>query len=95
LIQRKSESYASRLGIGCWQFGGGDYRGNQDQKDVDAVVHRAIERGINVFDTARMYNDGASEISLGHALKGSRHKAFVISKVSPAKAYRKTLRTVC
>jgi aryl-alcohol dehydrogenase-like predicted oxidoreductase len=93
--QRKGESNASRLGIGCWQFGGGDYWGNQDQKDVDAVVKTALEMGINVFDTARMYNDGASEISLGRALKGSRHKAFVISKVSPAKAYRETLRTEC
>jgi aryl-alcohol dehydrogenase-like predicted oxidoreductase len=62
---------------------------------VEAVVHRAIEMGVNVFDTARMYNDGASEVSLGHALKGSRHKAFVISKVSPAKAYSKTLREEC
>ncbi|MDR2784855.1 MAG: aldo/keto reductase [Treponema sp.] len=84
--------FFSRIGIGCWPFGGGAYWGDQDQEDVNAVVHAAIERGINVFDTARMYNDGASEISLGKALKGCRDKAFVISKVSPAKAYRKTLR---
>ncbi|GHV91100.1 aldo/keto reductase [Spirochaetia bacterium] len=85
----------SRLGVGCWPFGGGDYWGDQNQKDVDAVVCRAIELGLNVFDTARMYNDGASEVSLGKALKGFRDKAFVISKVSPAKAYRKTLREEC
>jgi aryl-alcohol dehydrogenase-like predicted oxidoreductase len=42
-----------------------------------------------------MYNNGASEVSLGKALKGCREKAFVISKVSPAKAYRKTLREEC
>ena len=85
----------SRFGIGCWAFGGGEYWGGQDQKDADAVVSMAIERGINVFDTARMYNDGASEVSLGKALKGKRDKAFVISKVSPAKAYRKTLKAEC
>jgi aryl-alcohol dehydrogenase-like predicted oxidoreductase len=85
----------SRLGIGCWPFGGGAYWGDQDQKDVDGVVHTAIEQGLNVFDTARMYNDGASETSLGKALKGYRDKAFVISKVNPAKAYRKTLREEC
>ena len=85
----------SRIGIGCWAFGGGDYWGEQNQKDVDAVVHMAIERGINVFDTARMYNDGASEVSLGKALKGKRDKAFVISKVSPAKAYKKILKEEC
>jgi aryl-alcohol dehydrogenase-like predicted oxidoreductase len=85
----------SRIGIGCWAFGGGEYWGDQNQKDVDAVVHMAVERGINVFDTARMYNDGASEVSLGKALRGRRDRAFVISKVSPAKAYRKTLREEC
>ncbi|MDR0554213.1 MAG: aldo/keto reductase, partial [Treponema sp.] len=85
----------SRIGIGCWAFGGGEYWGDQNQKDVDAVVHLAVDRGINVFDTARMYNDGASEVSLGKALKGRRDKAFVISKVSPARAYRKTLKEEC
>lgn len=85
----------SRIGIGCWAFGGGEYWGDQNQKDVEAVVHTALERGINVFDTARMYNDGASEVSLGKALKGKRDRAFVISKVSPAKAYRNTLKEEC
>jgi aryl-alcohol dehydrogenase-like predicted oxidoreductase len=85
----------SRIGIGCWPFGGGAYWGDQDQKDVDSVVHTAVERGLNVFDTARMYNDGASETALGKALLGRRDKAFVVSKVNPAKAYRKTLREEC
>jgi aryl-alcohol dehydrogenase-like predicted oxidoreductase len=90
-----NKEFLSRIGIGCWPFGGGAYWGEQNQKDVDGVVHAAIERGINVFDTARMYNDGASEISLGRALKGYRDKAFVISKVSPARAYRAILREEC
>jgi aryl-alcohol dehydrogenase-like predicted oxidoreductase len=85
----------SRIGIGCWAFGGGEYWGDQNQKDVDAVVHLAVERGLNVFDTARMYNDGASEVSLGRALKGLRDKAFVVSKVSPARAYKKALKEEC
>jgi aryl-alcohol dehydrogenase-like predicted oxidoreductase len=85
----------SRIGIGCWAFGGGEYWGDQNQKDVDMVVRLAVEKGVNVFDTARMYNDGASEISLGKALKGLRDKAFVVSKVSPARAYRKALKEEC
>jgi aryl-alcohol dehydrogenase-like predicted oxidoreductase len=85
----------NRIGIGCWPFGGGAYWGDQNQKDVEAVVHKAVERGLNVFDTARMYNDGASEVSLGKALKGFRDKAFVISKVSPARAYPGALREEC
>jgi aryl-alcohol dehydrogenase-like predicted oxidoreductase len=85
----------SRIGIGCWPFGGGAYWGDQNQKDVDGVVHTAVERGLNVFDTARMYNEGASEVSLGKALKGYRDRAFVISKVNPARAYRAILREEC
>jgi len=85
----------SRIGIGCWAFGGGAYWGEQSQKDAEAVVRTAIDLGLNVFDTARMYNEGASEVSLGKALKGIRNEAFIISKVSPAKAYYKTLKEEC
>ena len=92
---KTSELSLSSIGIGCWAFGGGDYWGEQNQKDVDAVVYRAIEMGINVFDTARMYNEGESEISLGKALQGKRDRAFVISKVTPARAYFKTLKEEC
>lgn len=85
----------SRLGMGCWSFGGGEYWGEQSQKDVETVVHKAIDNGVNFFDTARMYNKGESEKSLGLALKSHRHQAIVCSKVSPAKAYYKTLKEEC
>ena len=85
----------SRLGVGCWSFGGGEYWGDQNQKDVEKIVGKAIDCGVNFFDTARMYNDGESEKSLGLALKGRRHEAVVCSKVSPAKAYYKTLKEEC
>ena len=85
----------SRLGVGCWAFGGGEYWGGQDQKDVESVVDTAIDSGFNFFDTARMYNDGESEKSLGLALKGRRHNAVICSKVSPAKAYYDTLKAEC
>jgi len=85
----------SRLGIGCWAFGGGEYWGEQNQKDVDTVVHKAIDNGVNFFDTARMYNNGESEKSLGLALKNRRRQVVVCSKVSPAKAYYHTLKEEC
>ena len=85
----------SRLGMGCWSFGGGEYWGEQNQKDVEIVVHKAIENGVNFFDTARMYNDGESEKSLGLALRDRRNLAVICSKVSPAKAYYKTLKEEC
>lgn len=85
----------SRIGIGCWSFGGGEYWGDQNQKDVETIVREALDYGVNFFDTARMYNDGESEKSLGAALEGRRHEAVVCSKVSPAKAYYKTLKKEC
>jgi len=40
------------LGMGCWAYGGGEYWGAQDQKEVEALVREAVERGANFFDTA-------------------------------------------
>src|SRR5262245_32590198 len=50
--------------------------------DEDAVelVHRAIELGINTFDTAHAYGNGESERKLGLALEGVRHKVWVNTK---------------
>lgn len=80
-----SELMLSPLGLGCWPFGGGEYWGALDQSDANAVVHRALELGINTFDTAEVYNEGRSEVSLGLALRGlPRDQVVVCTKVSPA-----------
>ncbi|MDR0578798.1 MAG: aldo/keto reductase [Candidatus Accumulibacter sp.] len=76
----------SVIGLGCWSFGGGAYWGAQSQRDADAVVAAAIERGVNFFDTAEVYNDGESERSLGRALKGRRDKVALASKISTSHA---------
>ncbi len=85
----------SVLGIGCWSFGGGDYWGAQDQSDVQAVVDRALERGIRYFDTAEAYNEGRSEQALGQALKGRRQEALIGTKVPPAFTKPAILRQHC
>lgn len=73
------------LGMGCWAFGGGDYWGSQSQQDVDAVVRAAVEQGCRFFDTAEVYNGGASETSLGIALAGlPRDQVIIGSKISPS-----------
>jgi len=90
-----SDLTVSVLGIGCWQYGGGKYWGDQSQRDVDEVVHRALDLGINYFDTAEAYNDGESERSLGLALKGKRDQAIIGSKVSTSNAKPETFRAHC
>jgi len=77
----KSGIEISVMGIGCWSYGGGDYWGPQDGKDVDAVAQAALDCGINFFDTAEGYNAGRSEEALGVALKGRRHEAVIGTKL--------------
>ena len=80
-----SEIEVSVLGVGAWAFGGtsDDYWGAQDQSDVDRVVHAALDRGVNFFDTAEGYNAGRSEESLGKALGRRRDEAIVETKIAP------------
>lgn len=81
----KSQLELGVLGLGCWPFGGGQYWGGQDQKDVNDVVKAAIDFGVNYFDTAEAYNNGKSEESLGLAIKGvPRDKAVIGTKISPS-----------
>jgi len=82
-----SDIEVSVMSVGCWPFGGGEYWGEQSQKDVDNVVSAALDLGVNTFDTAEMYNDGESEKALGKALKGRRSDAVVISKISPSNCH--------
>jgi myo-inositol catabolism protein IolS len=91
-----SDLSLSLLGLGCWSFGGGQYWGNQDQKDVNEVVHAAVEQGINYFDTAEAYNEGRSETSLGIALQSLRREDVIVgSKITPVNCYPGTLEKHC
>ncbi|HTL68690.1 MAG TPA: aldo/keto reductase [Lacunisphaera sp.] len=92
---RRDELRLPSLGLGCWAFGGGSYWGAQEQGDVDRVVARALEVGLNYFDTAESYNAGASEESLGRALRGRRSSALIGTKVSPHNAYPHLLAHHC
>jgi len=66
----------SAIGIGCNQFGG-----KVDKAGTKAIVEKALDEGINFFDTAEVYgNRGTSEEYLGAALKGLRDKAVIATK---------------
>ena len=66
----------SAIGFGCWEIGGG--YGSIEETDFIKAINRALEIGINSFDTAEAYGFGASEKSLAKAL-GSRRKDAVIT----------------
>jgi aryl-alcohol dehydrogenase-like predicted oxidoreductase len=66
----------SAMGFGCWEIGGG--YGSIEESDFIKAINRALDLGVNSFDTAEAYGFGASEKSLAKAL-GSRRKEAVIT----------------
>ena len=76
--------YVSELCLGAMTFGGtGVFQaiGALGQSEADALVHRAIDGGINFFDTANVYSFGQSEEMLGRALGDRRQDVIVATKV--------------
>lgn len=68
----------SAIGIGCWEIGGG--YGSIEESQFIKAVNRALDLGINCFDTAEAYGMGASERSLAKALGGRRKEAVITTK---------------
>ncbi len=72
----------SRVGLGTWAIGGWMW-GGTDEKDAIATIHRALDLGVNLIDTAPVYGFGVSEEIVGKALKqyGKRDKIIIATKV--------------
>ncbi|MEE9148367.1 MAG: aldo/keto reductase [Candidatus Tectomicrobia bacterium] len=68
----------SAIGFGCWELGGG--YGKVDESEYTPAVHRAIDLGINCFDTAEAYGFGVSERALARALGERRQDVMVVTK---------------
>lgn len=68
----------SVLGLGTNRFGSKDV----PQSEVDRIIDAALEAGVNFIDTANVYNEGRSEETLGHALKGRMDKVVLATKFS-------------
>src|SRR5437764_1008057 len=75
----------SAVGLGCWQFGSMEWGYGKEylEKDAIDIVHRALELGVTLIDTAEIYGFGKSERAVGRALEGRRQEAFIATKVFP------------
>ena len=87
----KSDLSVSPIGLGCWQFSqgkglAGKYWRALDQNDVNEIVAESLRMGINWFDTAEAYGNGASEQALARALKENRinlQEIYIATKWQP------------
>ncbi len=77
--------YVSELCLGAMTFGGRgqmwEVIGGIDQPEVDAIVHRALDAGVNFIDTADVYAAGESETMVGKAIAGRRQDVVLATKV--------------
>jgi aryl-alcohol dehydrogenase-like predicted oxidoreductase len=77
----------SAIGLGCWAIGGPwtfrDYAAGWGEVDDDEsirAIHRALELGVNFFDTAANYGSGHSEEILGRAVSDRRDQVVIATK---------------
>lgn len=68
----------NRIGLGC--MGMSEFYGSFDEEESIRTLHKAIDLGVNFFDTADMYGWGANERLLGKAFKGRWNEVVVATK---------------
>lgn len=79
------------ISLGCWPMGG-DYWGGTDDDESLRTIDRALELGVNCFDTAPAYGRGHSEEVVGRGLAGRREQAILSTKASGPGHSRDALR---
>ncbi|MBI3286786.1 MAG: aldo/keto reductase [Chloroflexi bacterium] len=77
---------ASEIGFGAWAIGG-DQWGPQDDRESMAALHKALDLGCTLIDTAQVYGEGHSEVLIGRVLRERGERVTVATKVPP-KNYR-------
>jgi aryl-alcohol dehydrogenase-like predicted oxidoreductase/uncharacterized protein YndB with AHSA1/START domain len=77
----------SALGMGCWAIGGPFWNGNTpngwgevDDEESIRAIHKALDLGVNLFDTANVYGAGHSERVLARAFAGRRTQVVIATK---------------
>jgi aryl-alcohol dehydrogenase-like predicted oxidoreductase len=69
----------SEIGLGCWQIGW--CWGDVSDFDARKILQKALDKGINFFDTSDTYGDGRSEKFLSEIIKSSSEKIYVTTKL--------------
>ena len=72
------ELTVSAVGLGC--MGMSEFYGTGDERESIAVIHRAIELGVTLLDTADMYGPFTNETLVGRAIRDRRDKVVLATK---------------
>jgi aryl-alcohol dehydrogenase-like predicted oxidoreductase len=70
----RSDLYVSEIGLGCMSLG-------TDETKAVAIIHEALEHGMNFLDTADLYDEGRNEEIVGKAIQHRRTEVIVATKV--------------
>ena len=69
----------SEIGLGCWQIGWG--WGEVTDTDARELLKKALDKGVNFFDTSDTYGDGRSEKFLSELKKFTKEKIYITTKL--------------
>lgn len=78
--RRIGTDLVGEIGLGCMGMSWAYTPGQRDDNASIAVIHRAIDLGVTLFDTADVYGPHTNEVLLGTALKGHRDEVFIATK---------------
>ncbi len=73
-----STLHVNRIGLGC--MGMSEFYGSFDESESMNTLHKAVDLGVNFFDTADMYGNGANEKLIGKTFKGRWNDVIVATK---------------